>query len=1074
MMIRKLLLASLITVAGFLSLGAQNPVHVYGTVTDANGGGQDSVNLLLSVYYADSTFCQDEVWTGFDGTYDVTLNCAPTDPNILGFVQVNMIDCNNLVQSQFFTTANGQFEFQADFTYCENSNSDSCLVIILEEPNPGALNYLTAWTPASQTATYLWSTGETTQDIHPVQAGTYCVTATLNPLGCTVSDCYYFSNDTMFNCFAYIITTDNNNNTYTLQAVGTGTAPFTYLWGGGQTSPFLQAVPPGTYCVIVTDATGCAYSTCVIVPDNNFCEAYISEDPSGALTANGYGLPPVTYLWSTGDSSQTIYPQSNGLYCVTISDASGCQASTCYETGVPTDSCFAWVNAYLLDSTTFVLQAYGSGAGQTWSYLWSTGDSTDIIYPQDPLQTYCVTVTDNTGCVTTACYDPTNWCYSWIDLQFIDTTTAVLTAMNDPIFNWPGAPAPTYLWSTGDTTAVITTDSSGPYCVTVTLGTGCTAEACTTVDFEGLSTNCSSWVWQYQDSTNNQWLAQVYAWGWGTFSYLWSTGDTTDVIALQPNSYACVTVTSSLGCESVACVDTFYSPCKPYISETYFSNNNVLLTASGVNDPNQGATYQWSTGETTSSITVSVAGNYCVTVTGGGCIGTACIDVVIWNTCGVTVSTADTVGGTIFLANVWGTPPFTYAWDTGSQNSFIFDGSSNAQHCVTISDAAGCSSNACTFIDSCSAYITLYFTPNPTLQVVANLPISYVEWNTGNPGDTMQWLSITQAGTYCATIYTVVGCQSTTCITIDSLSPAQGSSVIAGYVIGDTLAGISGRVHAYQMISNSGEDFEEKGSADIGQGGYYSIDSLEPGIYLVKADFNAGSAEELLYLPTYHATSTTWEAADPYVLPNFLTVTTDIKLARKTPHTGGGVIGGTVIDPNHIVAHQAEESRNLTGLNHVTVLLSNVNGQPIDFVYSDEYGNYKFDNLPFGTYRLSFDIPGITSPDVWVTLSASDPEKLQVTLVAENGVLATNDAKSEIIQLYPNPAKAQINVVVPGSNAIYEIQVLDMQGRIVYAGSARNYNGILSLDVSQYSDGLYHVNLLNDNHRFYGRFIKQE
>ena len=189
-MIRKHLLASLITIAGFFSLHAQNPVHVYGTVTNANsGGGQDSVNLWLSVFYSDSTFCQAEAWTGVDGTYDVILNCSSNDPNAIGWVQVNMYDCNNNVQTLFFTAANGIFEFQADFAYCANTQ-DSCVVIILEQENPGALNYLSAWTPLNFQASYLWSTGETTQDIHPVIPGDYCVTATSVPFGCTVSDCY--------------------------------------------------------------------------------------------------------------------------------------------------------------------------------------------------------------------------------------------------------------------------------------------------------------------------------------------------------------------------------------------------------------------------------------------------------------------------------------------------------------------------------------------------------------------------------------------------------------------------------------------------------------------------------------------------------------------------------------------------------------------------------------------------------------------------------------------------------------------------------------------------------------------
>jgi len=1074
-MIRKLLLASLITIAGFFSLDAQNPVHVFGTVTNANGGGQDSVNLLLSVFYADSTFCQEEAWTNADGTYDVTLDCAPNDPNVIGWVQVNMIDCNNNVQTQFFTTANLIFEFEADFVYCDINTTDSCVVFILEQENPGATNYLSAWTPPSIQASYLWSTGETTQDIYPTQAGDYCVTATSGLLGCSASACYYFSNDTVGNCFAYIISTPLSNDFYNLQAIGVGVAPYTYLWDNGATSEFLQAVPPGTYCVVVTDATGCAFSTCVIVPDVNFCESWIYEDPNGGLTAIGYGLPPYNYLWSTGEITQTIFPIQQGLYCATITDANGCQSSSCYDYGFPIDSfCFAWVNAYQQDSTTFVLQAFSSGWGQSWTYLWSTGDTTDIIYPQDPFQSYCVTITDNTGCVDSACYDPGNFCYTWLDLQYLDTTTAQITAFIDPIFNFPGSNQATYLWSTGDTTQTITTDSNGTYCVTVTLGTGCSAEACTYVDFDSLATSCSAWVWQYPDSTGQQWLAQVYAWGWGTFEYLWSTGDTTDIIQLDPNEYACVTVTSSFGCESVACVDTFYSPCTPIISALYISNNAVVLTATAYNDPNQNASFEWSTGQAGTVITVNEAGTYCVTVTAGGCVGTACIDVFLQHNCGVSIVVTDSVFATIFTAVPWGTPPFQYQWDNGSTDQSILVDFGPLDHCVYVTDATGCVASACTYLDSCQAYIYVDYTPDPTLQLISNFGIATVEWNTGNPGDSMTWLQITEPGTYCATITTYFGCTSTTCITLDSLNPAQGVNIISGFVVNDTLGLGNATVHAYQMDNNTGNIFEEKGSAAVGQGGFYSISGLDPGIYLVKVDFAAGSLEDELFIPTYHYSAATWEAADPHTLPNFLTVTTDIHLIWKQPMNGGGVIGGTVTDPNHIVAEVNEDIRNIVGLSHVLVLLSDANGNPLTSMFTDEDGNFRFTAIPYGTYRLRYDIPGLPSPDVWVTLTAEDPEKLQVTIIAEGGATSVEDPKAELIQLYPNPATEEINVVIPGGEGIYEIEVIDMQGRLIYAGSGRNHNGILRVDVSQYSAGLYSVSLLKQDHRFYGRFIKQE
>ena len=181
-----------------------------------------------------------------------------------------------------------------------------------------------------------------------------------------------------------------------------------------------------------------------------------------------------------------------------------------------------------------------------------------------------------------------------------------------------------------------------------------------------------------------------------------------------------------------------------------------------------------------------------------------------------------------------------------------------------------------------------------------------------------------------------------------------------------------------------------------------------------------------------------------------------------------------VTDPNNILAGQDADPRNQTGVANVVVLLFDESGTPIDYVRSLEDGTFRFVNLPLGTYRLQFDIPGIQSPEVWVTLTQDAPEKLQVTLIAENGSVAVDDPVSQDIQLYPNPAKEEVSMVVPGDDMPYDISVIDMQGRLIYAGSARNHNGILSLDVSKYSNGLYHINLLKENRLYHGRFIKQE
>ena len=1005
MLSRKLLLITLFTSMSLAGLLAQNTVHVHGTVTDANGNLRDSINILLSVLYSDSTGVVESVYTDANGTYEFNFDGPP--PNLLAFVQVSMVDCFGNLITQNFTIFNGPSDLQADFNYCEQIVIDSCLVYILEEWNPGSLPGLTAWTYANVPVEYQWSTGETTQSIYPNQTGEYCVDVTF-PWGCTGSDCYQFSLDSFGNCFTYIATLINNDGTYFLEAVAYGVPAFEYLWNTGASSQQIDNVGPGTYCVTVTDATGCTYEACVILDDFDFCEVYIYEDPIvGGLTAQGYGQDPLSYIWSTGDSSQTIYPIEPGLYCVTMVDDAGCQSYSCYDYGFFPDTCYVYIQPVYLDTNTLGLQAVSGTVTQTVSYLWSTGDTVDIIIPTDFSQTYCVTITDTNGCVASACFDNSQFCYAWIDLNYVDTTTAILSVLSDPIFGFPGSDTATYVWSNGATDPIITVIENGQYCVTATLGNSCTAEACVYVDFDSLRISCSAWVYQYQDPATNQWYAEVYAWGFGNFSYLWSNGDTNTVTAIStPNEFVCVTATSSFGCVAEACVDTTFSPCQVYIDASYFTNGAVLKATSWYGGAVNNGIFTWGNGQTGDILTVSEEGTYCVTfVSVDGCTSEACIDVFFWNadSCGVWIAVEPNPFGTLFTANAWGVPPFSYLWSNGSTDQSQVIDFGPLDLCVTVTDSIGCVSYACTFPDS----------------------------------------------------------------------TVEGNDVISGFVFADTAVLVQGHVYAYLLEANSGTSYSLIDSATIDAKSWYQFNPLPAGAYILKAVLYPGTVGASDYLPTYHLSGATWEEATPHVLPNWLTVTTDIWMRRADGSNGSGVIGGSVTDPNHIVAGTNEEVRG-SGLANVEVLLMNEQGQPIMYTISDENGGFRFTGLAFGTYRISYDIPGLYSPEIWVTLTPEDPERLQVTLVVNTGSVSVEQPEIKELALYPNPAKNEINIMMPDNNSTYDIQILDMQGRVVYAGSGKSNNSIMPVNVGQLSPGLFHINLKGENEFFYSRFLKLE
>lgn len=1062
-------LISIYFLLGWGTARAQLAVAVHGSVTDANGNGQQGIEISVTAYSAtDSTVSFLTLLTGPDGMYAASLTFA--DPGDFGTIEVSMSDCFGLVQSQSFAYGNGNADLQADFLYCAGANIDSCAVWIAESGQPPFFVQLSAMTLPMPGITFLWNTGETSQTITPQQSGTYCVTVTF-PFGCDTTACQAVTLDTLGNCYAYIGSFDNNDGTYTLEAVGFGVPPLSYVWEDGNTAAILDSVGPGLYCVTITDSEACAYSTCILVEEPVLCQAYISEDPSGSLSAYAFGQAPFLYAWNTGDTTSTIVPVFNGIYCVTITDATGCASASCYDTGGGWDSCYVYVVPYFPDSATVGLEALTSSITAPFTYLWSTGDTTSTLYPINPVDTYCVTITDGNGCASFGCYQPANYCYAWADVFYQDTNYATLTVYTDPIFNLPGN-APAYLWANGATSQSITVDTSGEYCVTVTLPAGCVIETCGYVDFESLGSQCYVWINQYPDSTG-VWHADAQAWGWGAFSYLWSTGDTTSSIPLAPGEFACVTVTSTFGCATEACTDTI-SPCQPFISETFIEPGEVQLWAYLWSDPWQTGQYVWSTGDSSAVITVTQQGTYCVTVSAFGCVSEACIDVSFNSPdpCGAVIVAESHPAGISYTASAWGIPPFTYEWSNGeTAESFVID-FGPADYCVTVTDAVGCVAADCiSAADSC--WVSLSFGGANGANVVyasTSDPSAWIVWSTG---DTLSpYIQVASPGTYCATIVNLWGCTATTCITVDSLAP-ENTNVISGFVFGDTLSAIMANVFAYRLVDNTLETYELMASVPVGPQGFYAFANLPGGLYLLRAEGTPGSVTEKDYVPTYHLASATWEEAGPHFLPNFLPVTTDIQLIRTTDLSGSGIIGGALFDPEGLVAGMDPDERGAGGLGGIVILLKNTAGQPLQYVHSGDDGSFRFEHLPYGTYRLAYELTGHHSPDIWVTISPEEPFKLDVTLPV-SGITAVENIDATRISVYPNPAMDELFISVPEMKNACEVRISDIQGRMVFAGRLYPQVGTLRLNVHDFGAGIYQVEVLGETVRYLGRWVKQD
>jgi hypothetical protein len=119
--------------------------------------------------------------------------------------------------------------------------------------------------------TYHWYTGETTQSRINLGTGIYCVTLT-DANGCTASDCSRVSAPGC-ESFVWGISFSANSALSTMDDVSaitnSGTEPYSYTWSNGASTPSINNVPNGIYCVTITDALNCSGTACagLIVTD---------------------------------------------------------------------------------------------------------------------------------------------------------------------------------------------------------------------------------------------------------------------------------------------------------------------------------------------------------------------------------------------------------------------------------------------------------------------------------------------------------------------------------------------------------------------------------------------------------------------------------------------------------------------------------------------------------------------------------------------------------------------------------------------------------------------------------------
>jgi hypothetical protein len=84
---------------------------------------------------------------------------------------------------------------------------------------------------------------------------------------------------------------------------------------------------------------------------------------------------------------------------------------------------------------------------------------------------------------------------------------------------------------------------------------------------------------------------------------------------------------------------------------------------------------------------------------------------------------------------------------------------------------------------------------------------------------------------------------------------------------------------------------------------------------------------------------------------------------------------------------------------------------------------------------------------------------------------SSNQLLEKNVNIYPNPFDNLANISFP-ENGIYNIQVVDMTGRLIYTAQVSDQN--LQLNTSSWAAGMYRLNILNENGQFESKTIVKE
>ncbi len=417
---------------------------------------------------------------------------------------------------------------------------------------------------------------------------------------------------------------DSNGGIF-LNIIGS-TPPYQVLWNNLHMTDSLINLASGLYNFLITDSNNCAYNDSVLLsdPENivinfiNYQDSLLCYGDSTFIEINVSGYDSIyTVNWSNGSANSNTYLFSGLSYC-TVTDNNNCIATDSVYISQP--SLLDLENITVIDTTCndgVIANPIISGGTYPFNFLWSTGDEDSIIIVNDTLNILTLIVEDLCGFSdsTTINIDP-----FVLETEINYDDSLFLAEVN--ISNNSNSASFSYLWSNlrvdslSNDSIIYVNPCEKKYFVLVTN----LNNDCFIIDTLDLSSFLPDSLINFE---NTSVIADSMLWGYGPYTFFWSTGENTSSVKICPGQYWVEVTDNSYGVNGEGCmvrqdfvIEDLIINLQPsgLFVECDLNSKNIELEAV-VSGGTPDYSYNWSVGSTVNPIDITLTpGHYSLQV----------------------------------------------------------------------------------------------------------------------------------------------------------------------------------------------------------------------------------------------------------------------------------------------------------------------------------------------------------------------------------------------------------------------------------------------------------------------------